>query len=316
MIVKRFYNPFIVFTYIWEDVALSLAASVTVYLLARYGYLEVALPTVALTVVATALSIFLGLKGNAAYARWWEARSQWSAIATAVRILARLVVTFADAKKALPTYQRERSEAFNRRMVYRLVAWVLIVRNTLRFGPAAALDDAQPFLLDSDDVAAVQTKKNPANYVLQLFGRDIYRAMGDGTLVGFDSMQMEGQLAALTAAYSACERIKLTPIPRSHSLFTRVFVIVFIVVLPFCTIGSYVPFGNEYLVIPLSTIIASAFALADKSSTVIEHPFANLPNDVPMSALALDLERDVRELLDEPVDQLPPVGVPVFGYLY
>jgi ion channel-forming bestrophin family protein len=128
--------------------------------------------------------------------------------------------------------------------------------------------------------------------------------------------QTEGQLATLTAAYSACERIKTTMVPRSHTLFTRLFVYVFITLFPFCVVSGFIPSGNTYLVIPVTLIVATAFALADKSATIIEHPFANLPNDVPLSALAIDLERDLRELLDELAAALPPVAVPVRGYLY
>jgi len=69
-------------------------------------------------------------------------------------------------------------------------------------------------------------------------GTQIYEGMSDGTLGGFDSFQMEGALAQFAALQSSCERIKDTPLPRAYDFFTRVFVWVFISLLPFFLLRS------------------------------------------------------------------------------
>lgn len=58
-------------------------------------------------------------------------------------------------------------------------------------------------------------------------------AMANGTLGGFDRFQIEGQLLSLTNYQGGAERIKNTPLPRQYDFSTRVFVILFALLLPF-----------------------------------------------------------------------------------
>ncbi|MFN0092695.1 MAG: hypothetical protein ACKVWR_20870 [Acidimicrobiales bacterium] len=47
---------------------------------------------------------------------------------------------------------------------------------------------------------------------------------------------------------------------------------------------------------------------------MIDAPFLNAPTDIPMTAIATEIERDLREQLGD--DHRPAAPVPVDGYLW
>lgn len=154
---------------------------------------------------------------------------------------------------------------------------------------------------------------NKPNVIMQGMGQRIYRAMADGTLGGFDSFQMEGQLLALANHQGGCDRIKNTPLLRQYHYFTRLFLQVFIVLLPFCLVADLERMGIGWAVVPLALIIAFVFAIIGKVGEVNEDPFEGRITDVPLSAICNTIERDLRELLGE--TELPAKLQPVDGYL-
>jgi putative membrane protein len=138
--------------------------------------------------------------------------------------------------------------------------------------------------------------------------------MADGTLGGFDSFQMEGQLLALANYQGGCERIKNTPLLRQYDFFTRVFLYAFVVLLPFTLVAEFERMDVLPWLIPVSLLIALVFAIMGKVGQVNEDPFENRITDVPLTALCNTIERDLRAMLGE--EHLPAPLSPTEGYLY
>jgi putative membrane protein len=312
MIVKRNFNPIKVATYVWKDVTISLAAAGLVYAgVAAFGFSWLGLSFPPIGLLGTALSIFLAFRANTAFARWGEAAQSWAAITAASRVFARLVVTFVDAHRNTPQYQPERAEAFKCELIYRHIAWVHALRLELR--GQNALEDLQPFIA-ADELATLGARPNRPAFLMQRQGQRIYDAMADGTLQGFDSFQMEGQLAALAGQQAVCERIKAIPIPRQYDYFTRLFVRVFVVLLPLFLVKTLIADGAGWLVIPLSGLTAFLFTTIERTAAVNEDPFENRVGDAPLTALCRGIERDLRATLGE--SPLPPKLEPEDGYLF
>jgi putative membrane protein len=118
-------------------------------------------------------------------------------------------------------------------------------------------------------------------------------------LQGFDSFQLEGQLAALASQQAVCERIKLIPVPRQYDYFTRLFVWTFIVLTPLCLVGTLVREGVGFMLAPLTLLLAFVFAIVQRTGEVNEEPFENRITDVPLTAICRIIERDVRATLGE-----------------
>lgn len=309
MIIKRRFDPLKVLRYVRGELLLALCAAGTAYLLHRWEPL-VALPFSIAATLGGALAIFIGFRNNSAYGRWWEARTLWGGIVNGTRVLARLIITFTDSHAHQPTYDRTRSEAFKREMVHKVIAWAHALRFHLR--GQQQWPELAP-LLPPADLDEVLRANNKPNLIMQQLGRRIYQAMADGTLGGFDSFQLEGQLLALANHQGGCERIKNTPLLRQYHYFTRLFMQVFIVLLPFCLVADLERMGIGWMVLPLALVISFVFAVIGKVGEVNEDPFEGRITDVPLTALCNTIERDLRELLGE--RELPAKLQAVDGYL-
>jgi putative membrane protein len=169
-------------------------------------------------------------------------------------------------------------------------------------------------LLSAQAFADLEKANNKPNVLHLLTGRAIYAAMANGTLGGFDSFQLEGQLLALANAQGGCERIKNTPLLRQYDYFTRVFLYTFMLLLPFALIGDFVRLEMAWLMVPVSVVISFVFAIIGKVGEVNEDPFENRITDVPMTAMCNTIERDLREMLGE--TDLPPRAEPQDGFLF
>lgn len=312
MIVKRNFDPRKVATYVWKDVMIAVVVAAAVYVaVVPLGWSLVALSFAPISLLGTALAIFLAFRANTSFARWGEAAQAWAAITAASRIFGRLVVTFTDAHRHTPQYKAEVAEAFKRELVYRHLAWVNALRLQLR-GQNEWRELER--LLPEADIAALRQQPNKPLFLMQRQGQRIYDGMAQGTLQGFDSFQMEGQLAALALQQAVCERIKTIPIPRQYDYFTRVFVRIFVVLLPFFLIKTLLGDGVPWLVIPLTALIAFLLTAIERTGAVNEEPFENRITDVPLSAACREIERDLRALLGE--TDLPPKLEPQHGYLF
>ncbi|MBL7842780.1 MAG: hydrogenase [Cyclobacteriaceae bacterium] len=310
MIIKRNFNPIRVVSYVKYEVVFSLLIAFTVWLLYR-NFTQVSLPFSIAAILASALAIFIAFRNNSAYGRWWEARTLWGGIVNSCRVLARLIITFTDSHAHQPNYVATRSESFKKQMVYACIAWAHALRLHLRKQEDW---DALKSLIDDEDFQSLKESQNKPNFLHLLMGKKIYTAMANGTLGGFDSFQMEGQLLALANYQGGCERIKNTPLLRQYDYFTRLFLYTFMLLLPFSLVSDFSRMGMDYLMIPVSLIICFVFAILAKVGEVNEDPFENRITDVPLTALCTTIERDLKEMLGE--KNLPPAVKPENGFIY
>ncbi len=315
MIVKRNFSPVKVWQYIKRPMWFVISWSTLVWGVQYFmGFEEFYINFTPIGVLGSALAIFIAFRNNSAYGRWWEARQIWGGVVNSSRVIARLIITFTDSHAHQENYQKDRSEDFKKAMVLRCIAWVHALRFHLR--KQSKWEELKPYLTPAEYEELVQTQNKPT-YLQLLMWREIYKAKANGTLAGFDSFQMEGQLLALANYQGAAERIKNTPLPRQYDFFTRVFVLLFALLLPFGMLGFFqsenlLPFS--YLVIPLTTVIAGVFVIMERTGAANEDPFENKVTDTPMTALCNTIERDLLEMLGEP--NLPSKLEPVDGYLF
>ena len=117
----------------------------------------------------------------------------------------------------------------------------------------------------------------------------------------------------MNTAATTCQRIKHTPTPRQYNYFNRVAVAAFSTLLPFGLLGALPP-TDAWWTVPLTAVIAGVFIVLERVGAVLDSPFANNVNDVPITAICRDIERDLLEQLGEhPLPEPEPV---VAGYLW
>lgn len=311
MILKRNFNPLKVIFYVRFELLTAVSMSVLVYLLHIQELLIFTLPFSVAGILGSALAIFIAFRNNSSYGRWWEARTLWGGIVNSSRVLARLLITFTDSHAHQQNYDKARSETFKKEMVYKVIAWVHALRLHLR-----KQEDWQQIknLLVENEFETLKNSQNKPNFLHLMMGKKIYEAMANGTLGGFDSFQMEGQLLALANYQGGCERIKNTPLLRQYDFFTRVFLYTFMLLLPLTLISDFTKINVAYLMPFISVIISFVFAIIGKVGEVNEDPFENKITDVPLTALCNTIERDLLEMLGE--SYLPEKLIPKDGILF
>lgn len=296
MILKRNFNPLKVAQYIQLELNISIVASLLVYIAFKLQLIKTGLPFSIVGIMGSALAIFIAFRNNSSYGRWWEARTAWSGITNASRVLGRLIITFTDSHKHQENYNLKRSEIFKIELVYATIAYVHAMRIDLR--RQNNWNDIKQ-LLPIEVFEKILHVHNIPNQIQLHIGQKIYEAMSNGILGGFDSFQMEGQLLALANHQGTCERIKNTPLLRQYDFFTRIFLYTFIVLLPFALLKEFIQLESSYLIIPVSILISFIFSVMGKVGEVNEDPFENKITDIPLTSICNTIERDLKEMLGE-----------------
>jgi putative membrane protein len=297
MLTRKIFLPHKVAWYMRYELLFSILLAVLVWVVFEVmSFQKIILPFSIAATLGGALAIFLGFRNNSSYSRWWEARTAWSGIGNSSRVFARLVFTFTDSHSHQENYQKDRSETFKKSLIYKQIAWVHALRLHLR--KQENWQEIKPFLSD-EEYAELKNKQNKPNELQKMIGQQIYKAMSNGILGGFDSFQMEGQLLALANYQGACEKIKDTPLLRQYHFFTLLFLYVFMFLLPFCLIGDFHKLGMSWLMMPIYILISFVFGTIAKIGEVNENPFENTATDIPLTNLCNMIERDLRETLGE-----------------
>lgn len=233
-------------------------------------------PELPISLMGSALAIFLGIRNNAAYARWWEGRSLWGSVTNNCRSFGRQAATLLhprpDLARAMAAYP------------YALRA--ALSGNTL--GPEVSL------LLTPEMKERVLSRTNVPNAILYEIGVEVSKEVDHRKIDGAVHGTIDRILSDLANAQGGLERIKNTPLPVQYSILPNIVTHLFCIVLPFSavqTLGWITPLG--------SSIIGLLFQMLDRSGHDLQEPFVNTPHALPMLNMARTIERDL----------LQPIGI-------
>jgi ion channel-forming bestrophin family protein len=290
---------------------LAYATGVAVVVTAAHEVFDVdhlAVPFAPVGTLGAAVAIFAAFRINAANARWSEARVQWATIHNGCRVVIRQLTAATTHSVATGAVSPHAAAAYRKEMAGRLIAFAYSLAAGLRGTDEAVAAERWA----SADVGGVAGAANPANLLLQSIAVRVKAGVRDGLVGQFDPITLEPALGALNAAATACERIKHTPTPRQYDYFTRVAVAAFSTLLPFGLLGTF-PSTDAWWTVPLTAVIAGVFIVLERVGAILDAPFANTVNDIPITAICRDIERDLLEQLgDHPLPDPVPV---VAGYL-
>jgi len=311
MILRKIFNPIAVVRYMKFELIASTVLSVAVFFLYHNEHLEkVSLPFSIAAILGSALAIFLAFRNNNSYNRWWEARTIWGGIINNSRIFARQIIANADNASATGKTSSETVNAYKKELIYRQIAFANALRLHLR--GENKWEQLKPFLAE-EEYNILITKNNKPNYLLHIQGIRIKEGMKKEILGVFDNISLEPTLAGFNNFQGACERIKNTPLLRQYHFFTKLFLLVFMGILPFSLIADFNKMGAPALMIPMSVLLAFVFGVMGKVGEVNEDPFENRITDIPMTSMCNTIERDLKEMLDE--TDLPAKLLPEDGFI-
>lgn len=234
--------------------------------------------------IGVALSIFLSFRNNASYARWWEARRQWGQIIQTARDIARQTAILDEGKAGISPERRE--------ILEQVIAFGQIAVRQLRREAQTAHE------------GSALHRVSPADAVLTETARRIGQLLRSGRLLSVEALTLNESLTRLSQALVACERLANTPVPFAYTLLLHRTAYLFCFMLPFGLADSL---GRAT---PLAVmLVAYTFFGLDALAEELEEPFGMMPNDLPLSAYAVTIERHLRAAMGE--TDLPPIPEPI-----
>jgi len=250
-------------------------------------------------VIGTAISIILAFRINQAYARWWEARMVWGEIVNESRTFTRQLLNFIQGK------DESLVKSFQQTLAYRQIAWCYTLGRSLR--QLDPLTDLKGFITE-EQILELRKEQNIPNALLLLHGMDIQKAYKDGWISDIQQSRLDETISNLCNAMGKSERIKNTVFPVLYSRILHIFLYLFIFLLPL-GLSEYA----YWITAPTIIAIAAVFFLIEATSLHLQDPFENKPNDTPVTAIARNIEINIRQMLGE--EELPDKMAPEKYYL-
>jgi len=306
----------------------------SVAILYHFKFISIGIPWLAVSVIGTAVAFYVGFKNNQAYDRMWEARKIWGGIVNDSRTWGMMVDGYVSHLFRDSNKSENEIDQIKQRLIYRHIAWLYAHRsqlliatpwehisqggvtkkmyeNTQRKLGVGLLDEevtrtALGQFLNSEEHERLISHQNTATQIINEQSRDLAKLRSEKIIDDFRHTQMEDVLRTFYTLQGKNERIKKFPLPRLYAHVSRIFVIIFIILLPFSMIPELMKTGEFglWLAVPISALIAWVYAIMEVIGDITENPFQGLPNDIPMMSLCRVIEIDLREMLGE--TELPP----------
>ncbi len=332
MYVRRNIKWDIVLKFAWKNVLFFIGySSLIVYLHHYVDHLEIegvniSIPFLPVSTIGIAVAFYVGFKNNQAYDRFWEARKIWGGIVNYSRTWGNHVLSYVTNLHATEATSKEEIKAIHQRLIYRHIGWCYALTHHLRRASAFSMvhkgmakklqgerpdkeacdKDVSPFL-SPEEYASLEYSANLPTQMIRAQGEDLKNLREGPFLIDdFRHMEMMKVLEQFYNFQGKCERINNTPFPRQFAYFSKVFIWIFILIMPFGLIGEFAKLSHEFiwLTVPFFTLIAWIFITMETVGDSSEDPFENFINDVPMTALTRTIEIDLRQMLGE--TDLPP----------
>ena len=279
-------------------------AMLITYLFKRFHWERYHLNALPFTLVGTVLGIYLGLRSNASYDRFWEGRKLWGGMVNITRTLTRQILTLLQPVKADSTEEAAELDAFQKDFVRRIIAYVHSFRFHLR--DEDQQENLKPYLAKKD-LKALEDEENVPIALLQDLGERLAFARKKGWVHDFHVTLIEESIGKMTDIQGACERIKSTPIPASYTIFTHRMVALYCFFLPF---GVIKLMGNGTPLVVF--FISYALLSLDYIGSEIEMPFDYAPNALALTTISRTIEANLRQRIG---DEVPAPITPVHGVL-
>ena len=231
------------------------------------------------SILGVILGLFLVLRTNTAYDRWWEGRKLWGRLVNDTRQLAIKLNAF------LPE-DAEDDRTFFRKMIPNVTfAMKEHLRSSILIGELDMYDEGSKDLI-------IKSKHRP-NAVTNLLYQRVHELEQKGVLSGSQLFILDKELKGFTDIIGACERIKTTPIPYSYSMFIKKFLFIYSITLPVSFIWEV-----HYWSVPL-VMLAFYFLLSvELIAEEIEDPFGQDVNDLPLNELCVKIKRNIAEIFN------------------
>lgn len=241
-----------------------------------------------LSLVGVILGLVLVFRINSAYDRWWEGRKLWGALINDSRTLAS---NFTCLLPEADHHTRRYLAAQIANFAYALKGHL---REEINFEHLDATEEASY-------LEQLKRVRHIPHYIATLIFMKTEQLFRAGQLVEADKINLKQQIEQMVNIMGACERIKNSPIPFSHTSFIKSFIVFYSIVLPIGLVDSF-----YFYTIPAVFIISYALAGVEVISEEVEQPFGKDANDLPLRHMSNVIKQNVYDIMQVPLDKELP----------
>ena len=241
---------------------------------------QIRFPSFPLAVIGGALGIFVSFRTNSAYQRWWEGRKLWGRMINSSRHLCTQAIAY------LPTIMTQE-------IVHRHIVYVHALRCGLR-GDSIAQDSHILRSVRPEELEALKQSTNPNHTLLNLQLKKLVEQRDQGKLSEFCLSDMDLTLRHLVDIQGGTERIKKTPFPPAYGFLAGQLTKIYSCLLPLALVHEL-----HWWIIPVNILICMCFQMVNEVGRVLENPFEDIWPALPLSAMSLTIERNLRQALNE-----------------
>lgn len=231
------------------------------------------------SILGVILGLFLVLRTNTAYDRWWEGRKLWGQLVNDTRQLAIKMAAF------LPEEEVEDRQFFKKMIPNVTFAMKHHLRDSILLGELDFYDEQTKERI-------IESKHRP-NIINKMIMERVAELNKRGILTGERLFVVDKEIKGFTDIIGACERIKSTPIPYSYSMFIKKFLFIYCITLPMAFIGEF-----GYWSILLVTVAFYFLMSVELISEEIEDPFGKDINDLPLDELCVKIKKNIIEIFN------------------
>jgi len=300
------------------------------------GFRWIKIPWLPLSVMGIAVAFFAGFKNNNAYERLWEARKIWGGIVNSSRAYGSSIRAYVGNQFTVEDLDNEALSHIHKRIIHRHIGWLYALRKQMlipaqwehfnqggrvartikqrmkSYGIKISLNGAEKEDLHEhlhhEEVDHVLKFSNTATHIIDKQSQELKHLRSENLIDDFRHMELQNQLNNLYTLQGQCERIKKFPLPRQYGSISLIFIVIFIMLLPFGMITEFDEMGDlrGWLTIPFSLVVGWIFILMELVADSSENPFEGNGNSIPMLSLCRTIEIDLKQMLGD-TDIPPPI---------
>lgn len=271
----------------------SILAVVQYKLATPLDFQAITLPITPISILGSALAIFLAFRNNSAYDRWWEARKIWGGIVNTSRAWGVMVTTFPSTHYSAGKVNQEEVEGYKHTLIKRHIAWLYAL--TLHLRKQNHWEDLLKYISEQE-LEEMKKYHNKPCHLIHIQSHCLQSMYEKGIIDNFRHIELMERIKELYDLQGKAERIKGTVFPYYYNYFTIVFLWLFILCLPFALV-PLMDWGTIFMSVSISFV----FTILEKSGAVTEDPFENRAADTPISTITRNIEIDLLEMIKSEV---------------
>jgi putative membrane protein len=244
------------------------------------GWLLFRIPSNIFTLLGIALSVLLAFRTNTAYDRWWEGRKLWGMLINTSRNISLYI------EGRFPHHHQEKIV-----FVGHLTNFAFLLKDALQ----NSFRYEKLLVLSEEKISELKLIAHKPNYILQELFSYMFELRRQSVIDDHDVRNLKDLLTNLTDICGSCERIHNTPIPFSYSVYIRLFVTLYCMLLPFGLVAEY-----GYYTIPLVMFVAFAMVGLEMLAQEVEDPFNGDEYDLPLHEYARTIRNSTHSIVQIP----------------